>query len=142
MPTVKIPCYCGTLRQATRALTTLYDERLQPAGVRVTQFTILQVLSVKPKSRIRDLEDILAMDQTTLTRNMALLARRGLIEVVERPSGREKCWGLTAAGEETLATGKPLWESAQAEVRARLGAQRSRSLHGDLYDLAAAFAGV
>lgn len=139
MSTVKLPCYCGTLRQATRALTNLYDKRLQSAGIRVTQHTILRALEIKPRARIRDLEGALAMDQTTLTRNLALLERRGLVEVVARPSGREKCWGLTAEGKSTLAAAKPLWERAQAEVRDRLGTKRARSLHDDVFDLVTSF---
>ena len=134
---LKLPCYCGTLRQATRAMTNLYDERLQSAGIRATQYTILQTLEIKPKARIRDLEGILAVDQTTLTRNLALLERRGLVRVVDRPSGREKCWGLTADGKSALSLAKPLWERAQAEVRGRLGAQRMRRLLDDVFALAA-----
>ncbi len=133
----KISCYCGTFRQATRALTALYDRHLQPSGIRGTQFTILQVLAFKPGSRIRDLEDILAIDQTTLTRNLALLAKRGFVTVVERPSGREKCWGLTEPGRHTLRLAEPLWQTAQGEVRKRIGDQRAKSIHADVFDLAA-----
>ena len=35
------PCVCNTLRMVTRAVTQLYDEALQPSGLRVTQFSIL-----------------------------------------------------------------------------------------------------
>lgn len=135
---VKLPCYCATLRQATRALTTLYDTHLSPAGVKATQFAILQALDYTGQARNRDLEGALTMDQTTLTRNLALLAREGLISVVGRPSGREKAWGLTTAGSEVMAKAKPLWEQAQAEIRSRLGAQRTRALHGDVFDLVSA----
>src|SRR5258708_32183401 len=91
MPTaVKMPCYCATLRQATRALTAIYDKHLSAAGVRATQFTILQALEILGRARNRDLESALAIDQTTLTRNMALLAKDRLIGGVERPSVREK----------------------------------------------------
>jgi DNA-binding MarR family transcriptional regulator len=139
MPTaVKMPCYCATLRQATRALTAIYDKHLSAAGVRATQFTILQALEILGRARNRDLESALAIDQTTLTRNMALLARDRLIGVVERPSGREKAWGLTSAGVKLMAQAKPLWESAQSEIRSRVGAQRARSLHGDVFELVSA----
>jgi DNA-binding MarR family transcriptional regulator len=135
---VKLPCYCATLRQATRALTTLYDRHLTAAGVKATQFSILQALDYMGQARNRDLEGSLTMDQTTLTRNLAILAREGLITVVGRPSGREKAWGLTAAGSELMTRAKPLWEQAQAEIRSRIGAQRTRALHGDVFDLVSA----
>jgi hypothetical protein len=37
-----------------------------------------------------------------------------------------------------MAKAKPLWEQAQAEVRSRIGAQRTRVLHGDVFDLVSA----
>jgi DNA-binding MarR family transcriptional regulator len=135
---VKLPCYCATLRQATRALTTLYEKHLSSVGIKATQFAILQALDYMGQTRNRDLEGALTMDQTTLTRNLALLARDGLITVVGRPSGREKEWGLTPAGTELMAKAKPLWEQAQAEIRARMGAQRTRALHAEVFDLVGA----
>jgi DNA-binding MarR family transcriptional regulator len=137
---VKLPCYCGALRQATRALTTLYDKHLGAAGIKTTQFGIMQALDYMGQARNRDLEGALTMDQTTLTRNLALLGRAGLITVVGRPSGREKAWGLTASGSELMTRAKPLWEQAQAEIRSRLGAQRTRSLHSDVFELVTAIA--
>jgi DNA-binding MarR family transcriptional regulator len=135
---VKQPCYCATLRQATRALTTFYDKHLSAAGVKTTQFGILQALDYMGRARNRDLEGALTIDQTTLTRNLALLAREGLIAVVGRPSGREKAWGLTARGTELMVRAKPMWEQAQTEIRSRLGAHRTRSLHGDIFELVSA----
>jgi DNA-binding MarR family transcriptional regulator len=135
---VKLPCYCATLRQATRALTTLYDKHLSGTGIKATQFVILQALDTVGAARNRDLEGALAMDQTTLTRNLALLAREKLIAVVGRPSGREKSWGLTSKGAETLERATPFWETAQGEIRSRLGAQRTRSLHNDVFELVSA----
>jgi DNA-binding MarR family transcriptional regulator len=136
MQLVKLPCYCGTLRQAARALTSIYDDRLKTAGVRVTQFTILQALSLHPGLRIADMVPALAIDQTTLSRALALLQQGGLVEVSERPSGREKCWELTAAGRAALAKAMPLWESAQEEVRRRFGKQRTAEVHRLVHELA------
>ena len=135
---VKLPCYCATLRQATRALTTLYDKHLSATGLKATQFSILQALDYMGQARNRDLEGALTIDQTTLTRNLAILARERLIAVVGRPSGREKAWGLTVAGSELMAKAKPLWEQAQAEIRSRVGAQRTRALHSEIFELVGA----
>jgi DNA-binding MarR family transcriptional regulator len=135
---VKLPCYCATLRQATRALTTVYERHLGAVGVKATQFAILQALEYMGQARNRDLEGALTMDQTTLTRNLAILARDRFITVVGRPSGREKSWGLTPAGTELMAKAKPLWEQAQAEIRSRMGAQRTRALHSDVFELVSA----
>jgi len=140
MPMVRLPCYCATLRQAARALTTMYDERIRPSGIRTTQFGILQALTLQPGARITDMVEWLAIDQTTLTRNLALLRKRGLVEVTERPSGREKCWDLTRSGKAKFAEVRALWEEAQAEVDRRLGHSRAEAVRKQVYELAASFA--
>lgn len=140
MPTVQLPCYCATLRQAARALTAMYDERVRPSGVRATQFSIMQALTFRPGARITDMVEWLAIDQTTLTRNLALLRRQGLVEVVDRPSGRDKCWGLTRAGKAKFAEAQALWETAQAEVERRMGKQRAQAARKSAFELAASFA--
>jgi DNA-binding MarR family transcriptional regulator len=141
MPMVRMPCYCATLRQAARAMTALYDERIKPSGIRATQFTILQALTFKPGARITDMEQWLAIDQTTLTRNLALLEKRRLIEVIERPTAREKCWGLTRTGRAKFIEAQSLWEAAQAEVERRFGPQRMRETHQQTFELAANLSG-
>jgi DNA-binding MarR family transcriptional regulator len=141
MSVVRLPCYCATLRQAARTLTSFYDERLKDSGIRVTQFTILQLLHRKPGARIADMVEWLAMDQTTLTRNLALLVERGWVEVVERPTGREKCWGMTRDGEAKFSETLPLWQAAQAAVERHFGAQRTRSTHEQAFELVNSLAG-
>src|SRR5437868_1305593 len=41
-----LPCMCASLRRASRALTQRYDDALRPLGLTITQFTILQALSL------------------------------------------------------------------------------------------------
>src|SRR5216117_954004 len=58
-------CVCNTLRMVTRAVTQLYDDALRPSGLRVTQFSILANIAGKGAANLRQLEDALAIDQTT-----------------------------------------------------------------------------
>ena len=78
-------CVCNTLRMATRVVTQLYDDVLRPSGLRVTQFSILAAIARRGEANLRQLEDVLAIDQTTLTRSLALLERDGITERV-RPA--------------------------------------------------------
>jgi len=39
------PCLCNALRQATRAVSRLYDEELRGVGLRTTQYSLLQRLT-------------------------------------------------------------------------------------------------
>src|SRR5207245_7476434 len=74
------PCVCNTLRMVTRAVTQLYDDVLRPSGLRVTQFSILATIARIGEANVKQLEDTLAIDQTTLTRRLNLLERDGVIE--------------------------------------------------------------
>src|SRR5712691_12742993 len=71
-----VPCMCARFRRASRALTQLYDEALRPLGLRATQFTILQALSLAGEVSQGHLGEMLAMDSTTLTRTLEIMARR------------------------------------------------------------------
>src|SRR5438105_14434138 len=79
------PCVCNTLRMVTRVVTQLYDDVLRPSGLRVTQFTILATIARLGEANLKQLEDALAIDQTTLTRSLNLLERDGVIERVTAP---------------------------------------------------------
>src|SRR2546428_11958041 len=115
------PCVCNTLRMVTRAVTQLYDDALRPSGLRITQFSILATVARMGEANLRDLEDALAIDQTTLTRSLNLLARDGLIERAPHPDGRIKAMRLTPKGRRALNLARPLWTRAQEKVLGEVG---------------------
>ena len=116
------PCVCNTLRMVSRAVTQLYDDVMRPSGLRVTQFSILGTIARMGEANLRQLEDTLAIDQTTLTRSLNLLERGGVIERVPRPDGRIKAMRLTSKGRRALEVARPLWVAqAQAKVLRELG---------------------
>jgi DNA-binding MarR family transcriptional regulator len=115
------PCVCNSLRMVTRAVTQLYDDVLRPSGVRVTQFTLLATMARRGEVTLRELEDMLSIDQTTLTRSLALLERNGMIRRVPRPDRRLKAMSLTASGRRALRAARPLWARAQARVLDEFG---------------------
>src|SRR5260370_7752903 len=115
------PCVCNTLRMASRAVTQLYDDVLRPSGLRVTQFSILAMIARMGEANLKQLEDTLAIDQTTLTRSLNLLERDRVIERVPHPDGRIKAMRLTSKGRRALETAWPLWARAQDKVLRELG---------------------
>src|SRR5262245_53530200 len=52
---VTVPCLCFALRQASRAVSRLYDEELRGVGLRTTQYSLLQGLRRYGELRQRDL---------------------------------------------------------------------------------------
>lgn len=117
------PCVCNTLRMATRVVTQLYDDVLRPSGLRVTQFSMLAAIARLEEANLRQLEEALAIDQTTLTRSLGLLERDGLTERAAHPDRRIKAMRLTARGRAVLRTARPLWSRAQEMVLRELGSK-------------------
>lgn len=117
------PCVCNTLRMATRMVTQLYDDVLRPSGLRVTQFSMLAAIARLEEANLRQLEEALAIDQTTLTRSLGLLERDGLTERVAHPDRRIRSMRLTAKGRAVLRTARPLWSRAQRMVLRELGSR-------------------
>ncbi len=115
------PCVCNTLRMVTRVVTQLYDDCLRPSGLRVTQFSILAAIARLGEASLKQLEDELAIDQTTLTRSLSLLERAGVIERAPHSDGRIKAMRLTWKGRRTLEVARPLWAQAQGKVLRELG---------------------
>src|SRR6267378_5590650 len=115
------PCVCSTLRMVTRVVTQLYDDCLRPSGLRVTQLSILAMIARLGEANLRQLEDTLAIDQTTLTRSLNLLERDGVTERAPHPDGRIKAMRLTSKGRRALETAWPLWARAQDKVLRELG---------------------
>jgi DNA-binding MarR family transcriptional regulator len=117
-------CTCGRLRRATRALTQLYDDAMAPAGLRVTQFSLLRTLAREGAVRIGDLAAHTLLDRTALSRNLDPLIARGLVETVRGRDARTREVALTSAGQRALRDAEPHWRRAQATVRRRVGAQK------------------
>lgn len=114
-------CVCNTLRMATRAVTQLYDDVLRPSGLRVTQFSILAAIARTGQANLKQLQERLAIDQTTLTRSLKTLEAAGVTERVPHPDGRIKAMRLTAKGRRVLEVARPLWSQAQSKVLRELG---------------------
>ena len=115
------PCVCNTLRMVSRVVTQLYDDVLRPSGLRVTQFSILASIERTGEANLKQLEDALAIDQTTLTRSLNLLERDGVIDRAPHPDGRIKAMRLTSKGRRALVAARPLWAKAQGKVLRELG---------------------
>jgi DNA-binding MarR family transcriptional regulator len=123
-----LPCLCASFRRATRALTQHYDEAMRPTGLRATQFTLLQALSLTGEVTQGRLGQILAMDSTTLTRTLEIMSRRGWVAKKQGKDRRERRLGLTKAGQAQFERALTRWDKLQADLRRRLGAEPWDSL--------------
>ena len=123
-----LPCMCASFRRASRALTQLYDQALRPVGLRATQFTILQALSLAGEVSQGGLAQILAMDSTTLTRTLRIMGREGWIRERRGEDRRERLLRLAKAGRHQFNRALRSWEKAQAQLGRQLGDKRWHAL--------------
>jgi DNA-binding MarR family transcriptional regulator len=114
------PCLCNALRQATRAVSRLYDDELRGVGLRTTQYSLLRRLGAAGEVRQRDLGGLTSLDETTLTRNLRPLINAGWVAIRVGEDRREKLVRLTDAGAAKLREALPRWERAQQRLRSRL----------------------
>jgi DNA-binding MarR family transcriptional regulator len=121
-------CTASSLRQAARALSSLYDAHLAEAGLRGTQFSLLVAVALMGEPPVTLLAGKLGLDRTTMTRNLAPLLRDGLLEDAVAGDRRVHSVKLTAKGRRTLDRALPLWDVAQAEVSRTLGERGRREL--------------
>jgi DNA-binding MarR family transcriptional regulator len=128
----EVACVCATARMAARSLTRVYDRALEPAGIRTTQFSILARLLEDGPLPVTRLAARLAMDRTTLARDLRPLLRRGLVTVSVGTDRRVRIAELTQEGHRLVDDVRPLWRSVQRDVRSQLGADRVARLMDEL----------
>ena len=113
-------CACLHTRMTARAVTRVYDEALRPIGLKITQFALLSAIDMGIGGSISDLVERLALQRTTLTRNLQLLKDNGFI-VPRAGTGRAVAYAMTPKGQKAMAEAIPLWKKAQARIEERLG---------------------
>jgi DNA-binding MarR family transcriptional regulator len=128
-------CACYNLRRAARATTRLYDDFLRPSGLRSTQYSMLMVTRVLGPDTLTKLAEITVTERTTLTRNLTILEKKGLIVIEPGKDRRERQVSLTERGLKVLMEAIPLWEAAQAHIEQGLGGDRMDSLLKDLSEI-------
>ena len=130
----QVPGSCAhfNLRRADRVMTQLYDQMLRPSGVKPTQFTLLAAIRLKGPVTIKGLADAIAMDRTTLTRNLRPLLKEGWVEIAPGTDRRVREVSLTAEGSSALERALPLWRKAQDHVAERFGSERMGRMIAEL----------
>src|ERR1700729_751720 len=122
-------CNCFAVRAAARHVTQAYDQFLAPTGLRTTQFSILAKLKRRGPLTINVLAEDMAMDRTTLGRNVLPLERDGLIRIEPVANDRRaKELHLTAAGAKRHQAALKAWTEAQGRFEETFGPQRAAQL--------------
>jgi len=124
------------LRRAARLVTQRFDEAFRELGLRATQLSVLTAVYHVPDAPVSKLARTLGMDRTSLTRNLQVLARKGLILEKEGDDKRQRRIGITPEGELLLKRAYPIWREVQTEVEKAIGAEKWEALLSGLHEVA------
>ena len=122
-------CLCTNLRRASRAISNIYDAALAPTGIKITQFSLLRAVERNEPIAISVLAEEMALDRTTLARNLALLQREGLIHLSAGEDQRVTEVRLTLAGRKAIKKAIPIWSMTQQRVSRLLEPGRIEQLY-------------
>jgi DNA-binding MarR family transcriptional regulator len=125
-------CACHKVRMAARAVTRAYDDALRPVGLRATQLSVLVAVAIDGAMSITELANFIGMDRSTLTRNLAPLAERGLISLGAEGWRRSRRLVITKKGRTCMEAAVPIWQQAQAALKRKIGERRWSDLHAQL----------
>ena len=128
-------CAGFNLRRASRAISQHFDQALAPAGLRMTQFTLLAAFALGGTPSLGELSEVLVIERSTLSRNLKLIRTAGLIEPVPGTDRRAHRYRLSDLGRTRLDAALPLWHAAQAVVIDPRGTDRGRGMLSDLNEL-------
>src|SRR5215207_8357885 len=111
-----LDCVCGNLRMAARAVTGIYDRHLRGAGIQASQMAVLWAVAGAPGLTVKELAGRIAMDESTMIRNLRGLERQGWVALTVGADRRRRLPSLTDAGRSVFGAALPLWKRAQAEI--------------------------
>jgi DNA-binding MarR family transcriptional regulator len=135
---VRESCLCLRVQRASRAMARMFDDAFRPFALTNFQFSLLMMLNRPSPPTIGGLAESLAMDRTTITANLKLLERRGLVTVRrDDDDSRVKLVALTSAGRSLLAKCVEHWQAANDAMRTRVSANELSSLYANLDAIAA-----
>jgi DNA-binding MarR family transcriptional regulator len=115
-------CLGFRARLLSRVITALYDDALAEVGLKVSQFSVLVAIANREETQPAELAKFLAMDESTLSRNVARMCGRGWLRL-ERGEGDRRSHQITVTekGMALLRKGYPAWQKAQNQVAHKLG---------------------
>jgi DNA-binding MarR family transcriptional regulator len=124
---------------ASRVVTRHYDRALGPVGLTTSAYAILARASTEGPLPLGTLASRLAMDRTTLSRELTPLLDAGLLTAASDASDRRRrVVAVTRKGAALVERARPLWAQAQKEVAGDFGVARTKELIAELHALVGA----
>jgi len=130
-------CIGLEVRMLSRLISGIYDDAMAGVGLKVSQFTVLVAVANREGARPSALAKVLAMDESTLSRNVERMCARGWLRLEPDEDRRGHWIKVTGKGMALIRKAYPAWQSAQAKVKSSLGADGVAALESALRKLRA-----
>ncbi|WP_428245502.1 MarR family winged helix-turn-helix transcriptional regulator [Ferrovibrio sp.] len=116
-------CPCYESRRLARRVNLFYETTI---GLTAAQFSLVGFALARPGVSISEMARLLDVDRTTVTRNLAILERLGLVRQEAAPKdARRRALYTTAEGRIAWRAGLAAWRAAQARFKQQIGGQES-----------------
>ncbi len=122
-------CTNFKLRQLLRRVSLVYDHAMAECGLKITQYSLLSHVDRLGPITQADLARAMAMDSSTLSRNLKPLQAAGWIAVGAGDDARSNALALTAAGRRKRTDAQALWKKAQLQLNETVGVDDVIALH-------------
>jgi DNA-binding MarR family transcriptional regulator len=114
-------CLAVRVRLIGRALTSVYDGALAGSGLTIAQVNLLAALGKAGPCPPSTLGEILQLERSTVSRNLALLLNHGWIKAVSSDAKGLREVALTHEGRARVEAVLPAWRRAQRQAADLLG---------------------
>lgn len=129
-------CVNFNFRRLARLVGSHYDREFAHLGIKTTQYSLLSAIYYAKQPALGELAQGLALERTTLLRNLGPLEERKLVESVPGGRGQSRRVQLTPSGRKLLGAAFKNWKKAQAGILKEIGFSRWSNLSRELKDLA------
>ena len=131
--------FCATENRYHFRLDQHYDAELASAGLRTTQYSLLNHVATLGPLGPGELASAMKMQPSTVTRNLQAVMREGWVVVGPGADGRSRTVSITELGRSKRRQARQYWQAAQQSVESAIGGERLLQLH---QAIAAAMSGL
>jgi DNA-binding MarR family transcriptional regulator len=122
-------CAVANARIVARKLTQFLSDRMKASDLGVAQFALMAQIAAASDDSLGALAQRTGLDPSTLSRNLQVLERDGLVEIsVDESDSRRRAVWLTEKGARRLESALAAWRRAHAELSALIDVSAVRRL--------------
>ena len=129
-PTAPLGCTNFKLRQLLRRVSLVYDRAMADCGLKTTQYSLLSHVEKLGPITQAELAKAMAMDSSTLSRNLKPLQSAGWVAIQAGDDARSHALTMTASGRKKRSEARSLWKRAQLQLNDVVGLEDIVALHG------------